>query len=113
MENLSHTIYQVIVYVPESHLEQVKSALFQAGAGRWGEYEKCCWSVKGEGQFLPTLKADPFCGVKGQVSRVEEYRIEVLCQAGHLKGALSQMIEAHPYEEPAYFVFESHPLKKG
>ena len=113
MKNEEKVIYQVIAYVPESHLEQVKSALFQAGAGKWGRYEKCCWSVKGEGQFLPTSKADPFCGTKGQVNRVEEYRIEVLCQAGHLKEALSKMIEAHPYEEPSYFVFQSNPLKKG
>ena len=67
----------------------------------------------GEGQFCPNPKAEPFCGIKGEVSRVEEYRIEVLCKASYLKGALSQMIEAHPYEEPAYFVFESHPFKKA
>lgn len=107
MNSPSEEIYQVIIYVPESHLEKVKSVLFEAGAGRWGEYKKCCWSVKGIGQFSPSFKANPFCGTKGQVSTVEEYRLEIICAKEHLKAALSKMKEAHPYEEPAYFVFTS------
>lgn len=89
-------------YVPESHLEAVKEALFAAGAGRIGDYECCCWQTLGQGQFRPLPGSDPFLGEQGALERVEEYKVEMVCE-DHLAPALVAALKsAHPYEEPAF-----------
>ena len=65
-------MYQLVVYVPETHLEPVKAALFAAGAGRIGDYAQCSWQVLGQGQFLPRAGAQPFIGTVGAVERLPE-----------------------------------------
>lgn len=95
-------IYQLFVYIPESHLEGVKSALFKAGAGRYQHYDCCAWQVLGEGQFRALEGSNPFIGQHNQVSRVSEYRVEMICQADYLPAVLMALRESHPYEEPAY-----------
>ena len=97
-------MFKLIVYVPESHLETVKSALFEAGAGRLGHYEHCCWQSLGQGQFRPLAGSDPFLGKVGQLETLAEYRIEILCTEVNLVAAVRALIEAHPFEEPAYDV---------
>ncbi len=98
-------MYVIVVYVPEGHLEAVKQAMFGAGAGSIGSYGECSWEVKGQGQFKPLDGSDPFLGETGQVSRVQEYRLEVTADEQHAAQAVQAMIEAHPYEVPAYHVY--------
>lgn len=88
---------KLIYFVPESHLEQTKNAIFDAGAGGMGDYKNCAWQVKGVGQFQPTQNAQPFLGQINQLERVETIVPEYL--AKQVKMALN---EAHPYEEPAF-----------
>ena len=95
-------MYKLGFYVPESHLEPVKAAVFAAGAGRIGEYDHCCWQVKGQGQFRPLAGSDPFLGTQGKVESVEEYRVEVVCADECARDVVEAMREAHPYEEPAW-----------
>jgi len=97
-------VYKLCFYVPESHLEAVKSAVFAAGAGRIGDYDSCCWQVLGTGQFRPLEGSNPFLGEQGQVEAVAEYRVEMVCNDDHIHTAVRAMIEAHPYEEPAWDV---------
>jgi hypothetical protein len=92
-------------YVPESHLESVKTALFAKGAGQYKAYDQCCWQVRGEGQFRPLQHSRPFLGLVNQLEKVLEYKVEMLCDEAIVKDALSALIEAHPYEEPAYEVY--------
>lgn len=89
-------------YVPESHVEQVKAAVFEAGAGRMGDYDGCAWQVLGEGQFRPLQNATPYIGEPGEVARVKEYRVEVVCPESVLDDVIAALKRAHPYEEPAY-----------
>lgn len=98
-------MYQIVVYVPESHLEQVKTALFKAGAGRVGDYDCCAWQCEGKGQFRPLKGSRPFLGKEGEVESVLEYRVELVCEDELMKQAVSSMLQAHPYEEPAYSVW--------
>ncbi|MFP4534291.1 MAG: NGG1p interacting factor NIF3 [Spirochaetaceae bacterium] len=98
--------YKIIVYVPEAQAEQVKEALFGAGAGGYELYDNCAWQTKGTGQFRPREGSNPFLGTVGEVERVPELRVEVLCGSDHIRGALEALLEAHPYEEPAYEVVE-------
>ncbi|WP_370071113.1 Nif3-like dinuclear metal center hexameric protein [Mycobacterium sp. MAA66] len=95
-----------IVYVPASHAAVVREALFGAGGGRIGDYSQCCWSTSGVGQFLPHEGAAPAIGAVGAVEQVAEDRIEMVAPA-RLRGALLTALRAaHPYEEPAFDVFE-------
>ena len=95
-------MYKLCFYVPESHLELVKAALFAAGAGRIGDYDSCCWQVPGQGQFRPLAGSDPFLGRQGEVEQVAEYRVELVCEAHSIKAAVQALLDAHPYEEPAW-----------
>ena len=99
-------IYQINFYVPASHLDEVKTALFVAGAGRYKNYDQCCWQVLGEGQYRPLNGAQPHKGSALECEQVSEYRVEMICEKNCLKAVLSALITSHPYEEPAYFVTE-------
>lgn len=98
-------MYKLCVYVPESHLEAVKTALFEAGAGRIGAYDSCCWQVPGQGQFRPLEGSRPFIGSRDAVETVQEYKVELVCEDAVVAGAVAALRRAHPYEEPAYQVW--------
>ncbi|MFO7848562.1 MAG: NGG1p interacting factor NIF3 [Spirochaetia bacterium] len=95
-------MYVLVVYVPSDHLETVKEALFAAGAGNFGSYDKCSWEVEGTGQFRPLEGSNPYIGSTGEVEREAEYRLEVVCGDGAAKDAVEAIHRAHPYEVPAY-----------
>jgi hypothetical protein len=97
-------MYKLSFYIPESHLEEVKNALFQTGAGRIGSYDCCCWQVLGEGQFRPLLGSDPFLGSQGKVEKVAEYRVEMVCADNLIAQVVKTLKDSHPYETPAYNV---------
>jgi len=98
-------VYAICFYVPESHLEAVKQAIFEAGAGRIGNYRSCAWQTKeieGTGQFEPMAGSQPFLGERDQLERTAEFRVELVCDDDHIEAALSALRSAHPYEEPAF-----------
>ena len=99
-------MYKLCFYVPESHAEAVKAAVFAAGAGRIGDYDSCCWQVLGQGQFRPLEGSQPYLGQTGSVERVAEYRVELVCDGRFISAAVEAMIAAHPYEEPAWDVVQ-------
>ncbi|GFP21156.1 hypothetical protein HKBW3S06_00382 [Candidatus Hakubella thermalkaliphila] len=107
--------YKIAVFVPETHVEKVRSAMGQAGAGKIGNYEQCSFRTRGIGTFLPLEGATPYLGQVGKVNEEEEFRLEVLVDEMHLQEALSRMLEAHPYEEVAYDVYPlaNKSLKAG
>jgi hypothetical protein len=97
-------MYKLGFYVPETHLEQLKQALFAAGAGRIGNYDSCCWQTLGQGQFRALDGSKPFVGQQEQVETVAEYRVELVCEEALLRLVLAALRQAHPYEEPAFDV---------
>lgn len=98
-------MYKLVFFVPESHVDAVKEAVFEAGAGQQGDYDSCCWQVLGEGQFRPLENSQPFIGVPGEVETVPEYRVEMLCAEDCAKQVIVALKQAHPYEEPAFDLF--------
>lgn len=98
--------YTLVFYVPETHLEQVKAAVFAAGAGRQGDYQHCCWQVLGQGQFQPLPGATPFIGEQGKLERLPEWRVEMLVSQTVLAAVMQAFRSSHPYEEPAYAVLQ-------
>ena len=97
---------KLCVYIPASHLEAVKQALFNAGGGRIGNYDCCAWQVLGAGQFKPLAGATPTLGHFGQIEQVNEYQVEMVLADECLKPVLAALKKAHPYEEPAFGVFQ-------
>ena len=95
-------MYILNFYVPEENLEEVKEALFSVGAGKIGNYEKCCWQVKGIGQFLPKETSNPTIGKIGLVEKVTEYKVEIICKSEIISKVINKLLKVHPYEEPAY-----------
>src|SRR5690554_7868782 len=106
-------MYKLCFYVPESHLEAVKQAVFDAGAGRMGDYEHCCWQVLGQGQFRPGSGANPFIGEAGRLEQVAEYRVEMVCEDEAIQQAVAALRQAHPYEEPAFDVWPLLELQEA
>ena len=98
-------MFKLVFYVPASHVNAVKAAVFAAGAGRIGNYDQCCWQVLGQGQFRPLAGSQPHLGHLGEVEKVEEYRVEAVCEDGLIGAAIVALKQAHPYEEPAYDVW--------
>ncbi len=97
-------MYSIIVYIPTSHLEIVKQAMFTHGAGQLGNYSCCCWQVRGLGQFYANENSNAFIGFPQTLTQVDEYRVEMICDTENLSAVLAAMKEAHPYEEPAFMV---------
>lgn len=95
-------MYKICFYVPESHLEQVKNAMFNAGAGKIGHYDQCAWQTLGTGQYRPLPGSNPHLGSENKLSHESEYQVEMVCEDALLKSVIVAMINAHPYETPAY-----------
>jgi hypothetical protein len=95
---------KLVVFVPTDALEPVREALFAAGAGRLGDYERCCWYTEGTGTFLPLEGSDPAIGEVGEEQRVPEVRLETLYPDDAHDAVLAALRQAHPYEEPAFDV---------
>ena len=88
--------YKLVVFVPETHIEIVKEAIFKAGGGAQGNYQQCAWSISGTGQFCPQKDADPYLGQNGQLEEVKEVRLEVLVDAACLQSVITAMKQVHP-----------------
>jgi len=97
-------VYKLSFFVPSSHKEAVKEALFEVGAGRYAHYDKCSWEVLGEGQFRALQGANPFLGEIEKIEKVQEYKVEMICNDEIIQRAVARLKEVHPYEEVAYDV---------
>lgn len=98
---------KLVWFVPEDALEATRGAVFAAGAGRIGAYERCSWYTAGTGTFLPREGADPAIGEVGREERVSELRVETVVPVDRAVDAVRALLAAHPYEEVAY---ELYPL---
>ena len=105
--------YKLIFFVPHSHAEACKDAIFETGAGSFpgGLYTRCCFQTSGTGQFLPGQGANPNIGAVGNVESVEELKVEIMCLGRSvMKAAVEALVKAHPYEEPAYEVYKMEDI---
>ncbi len=96
---------KLITFVPASHLQQVQNALFDAGCGHIGNYDKCSFFTDGKGTFRGNEKTHPFLGEKGKLSTEPEIRIETIFEAYQESKVISALLSSHPYEEVAYDIY--------
>lgn len=99
-------MYKLAFYVPLEDAETVKEAVFASGAGRIGDYEACCFETRGTGQFRPLDGATPHIGKVGALEKVEEVKVELVCEDQLIREAVDALRAAHPYEEPAFDVWK-------
>jgi len=97
---------KLVVFVPPEALDAVRDALFAAGAGRIGAYERCSWYTEGTGTFLGGDESSPALGERGREEHVRELRLETVFPAQLQEDVLAALRRAHPYEEPAFDVYE-------
>lgn len=99
-------LLKLVTFVPHSHAEIVRNALFNAGAGSIGNYDSCSYNVSGEGTFRANEEAKPFCGEANQLHTEPEVRVEVILPVYKQGEVARALITVHPYEEPAYDFYE-------
>ena len=97
---------KLIVFVPREALDDVRDALFAAGAGRIGNYERCSWYTQGTGTFRGGAGSTPSVGEAGREERVAELRLETVFPVERQDEVLAALRRAHPYEEPAFDIYE-------
>ena len=98
-------LHKIVVYVPISHLEEVRQAMNDAGAGSIGNYSDCSFRCPGTGTFRPGQQTHPFIGTTGKLEEVEEYRLETVAYRQDLRHIIAAMQSVHPYEEVAYDIY--------
>ena len=97
---------KLVVFVPPDALDAVRDAVFAAGAGRIGAYERCSWYAEGTGTFLGGEGSTPLVGRRGVEERTAELRLETVFPAARHDAVVAALRAAHPYEEPAFEVYE-------
>lgn len=100
-------MYLICFYAPVDYVEQIKAAMFAAGAGKIGEYSCCAWQTLGEGQYMPLEGSNAFIGEKNQIEKVQEYKVELICEAPFIHDVITALKQSHPYEMPAYQVLKT------
>jgi dinuclear metal center YbgI/SA1388 family protein len=105
LDPLKNRLLKLVTYIPESHLEVVKEALFSAGAGVIGNYDSCGFAVQGTGSFRGGEQTNPYAGEKGKLHYEKEMRFETVLLS-HLKDkVIRALLDTHPYEEVAYDIY--------
>ena len=102
---MQNGVRKLVVFVPREALDAVRDALFAAGAGRIGNYERCSWYTEGTGTFFGGEGANPALGEAGREERVTEMRLETVFPVERQEEVVAALRGAHPYEEPAYDVY--------
>jgi hypothetical protein len=96
---------KLVWFVPAEALDATRDAVFDAGAGRIGEYERCSWYTAGTGTFFGAEGTEPAVGESGAEEHVPELRVETVVPDERLEDVVAALRAAHPYEEPAYDVY--------
>ncbi|MFI5731161.1 Nif3-like dinuclear metal center hexameric protein [Kribbella sp. NPDC051587] len=106
---------KIVVFVPVADTQGVLEAMAVAGAGELGDYDRAAWSSAGEGTFRPLEGANPAIGRVGDIEVVAENRLEMILPRHKRRAVVAAMKAAHPYEEPAYDVYElaTLPSERG
>jgi len=97
--------YKLVWFVPREALEATRDAVFAAGAGRIGDYERCSWYTAGTGTFFGGAGTEPSIGQAGREERVAELRVETVVPEDRVREVVDALVAAHPYEEVAYDLY--------
>ena len=96
---------KLVVYVPETHQDELIEALGNIGAGHIGQYSHCSFSTQGIGRFKPGNDTNPYIGKVNEIAAVEEVKIETVFPERMERKVINRLLQVHPYEEPAYDIY--------
>jgi len=96
---------KLVTFCPLSHADQVRDAIFEAGAGHIGDYDCCSFNLEGKGTFRAGQEANPYVGRKKELHFEPEVRIETILPAYLERKVVNALIKSHPYEEVAYDIY--------
>ena len=99
-------LYKLVTFIPENNLEEVRNAVFMAGAGAIGKYDQCSFNAGGLGTFRAGEDTSPFSGQPGKFHKEKEVRFETIFISHLMNDVLEALIRSHPYEEVAYDIYE-------
>lgn len=105
--------HKLVVFVPEADADRVADAMFAAGAGKIGDYERCSYRLNGQGTFFGGDATNPAVGARGQLERVDEVRLEVVVPSAKVGEVVEALRGAHPYEEPAFDIYTTRAVPRG
>jgi dinuclear metal center YbgI/SA1388 family protein len=98
-------LYKCVVYVPRTHLEQVREVMIQWNTTQIGAYSGCTFSTLGEGTFIPLENSNPFIGNQHILEKVEEYQLSCMIAKDLIPDFIKKIKAVHPYEEVAYDIY--------
>jgi len=107
------TLQKLVTFSPEKNADDVRNALFKAGAGAVGNYSECSFNVEGVGSFTANENSTPFVGEIGKRHHEHEVRIEVIFASSLQSGLIAALKKAHPYEEVAYYIHALENVQRG
>jgi dinuclear metal center YbgI/SA1388 family protein len=105
LDPMKEQLKKLVVFVPHDQVDQVRSAMFEAGAGHIGDYDSCSFNLEGKGTFRGSEGSDPYVGQVGELHQEPETRVETIVPAPLVRKVVRAMEKAHPYEEVAYDIY--------
>jgi len=108
-----NSLRKLVTFCPIKHIDKVRNAIFEAGAGHIGEYDCCSYNITGQGSFRASNKAKPFVGKKNQLHFEDEIRFETIYPVHIENNVINGLLKSHPYEEIAYDIYpleNTYPL---
>ncbi len=102
---IKESLRKLVTFCPIDNAEDVRAAIFEAGAGHIGNYDSCSFNARGTGSFRGSDDTNPYVGEKGKLHYEEEVRIETIFPMYLEKKIISALLNAHPYEEVAYDIY--------
>ncbi len=101
-------LVKIAVFVPRTHLKEVRDAMSENGAGHIGDYSHCTFQSEGQGTFMPQEGTNPYIGSANNLAYVDEVKVESIIPHPKSARVIDAMVNAHPYEEPAYDIMPLH-----
>jgi dinuclear metal center YbgI/SA1388 family protein len=98
-------LLKLVTFIPVDHLDKVRKAVFAAGAGQIGKYDKCSYNIEGSGTFRGGEDTNPYLGLKGEFHTEKEIRFETILPKHIKNNVIRALLNAHPYEEVAYDIY--------
>lgn len=98
-------LIQLVFFVPQTYTEKVLYSIGTIGAGKIGDYSHCSFSTSGLARFIPGESTNPFAGNKGELNKVIEDRVEILCERVKAKKIINEIKRIHPYEEVGFGIY--------
>ncbi|MEL1241316.1 Nif3-like dinuclear metal center hexameric protein [Flavobacterium flavipallidum] len=99
-------IRKLITYTIPENAEKLRNALFDAGAGKIGNYEDCSFNSKGIGTYMGNEDSNPEIGERFEFVESDEIKIEVTFEKYLESKILKALFKNHVYEEVAYEIYD-------